>query len=131
MEGSKGFRGKAHLLQFGICMFCLFTCKWMQNSEVIELFYVFFNTLRVLCALTVIDLVVSLCHSSYNLTIVRDFIFQRLSVICHLWIMTRAISFLWYGGDLEIKGCHVTRTTRQQRAKSFWLKVWRWCFFLL
>lgn len=86
MEGSKGFRGKAHLLQFGICMFCLFTCKWMQNSEVMELFYVFFNTLRVLCALTVVDLVVLLCHSSYNLTIVRDFIFQRLSfVIYELW----------------------------------------------
>jgi hypothetical protein len=130
VEGSKGFRGKAHLLQFGICMFCLFTCKWMQNSEVIELFYVFFNTLRVLCALTVIDLVVSLCHSSYNLTIVRDFIFQRLSfVIYELW--QGQSRFYDNGGDLEIKGCHVTRTTRQQRANSFWLKVWRWCFFLL
>jgi len=129
-KDQRGFRGKAHLLQFGIYMFCLFACKWMENSEVMELFYVFFDTSQVLCALTVIDLVVLLCHSSYNLTMVRDLIFQRLSfIIYELW--QGQISFLWYGGDLEIKGCHVTKTTRQQRAKSFWLKVWRWCNFVI
>jgi len=50
---------------------------------VMELFYVFFDTSQVLCALTVIDLVVLLCHSSYNLTMVRDLIFQRLSFIIY------------------------------------------------
>jgi hypothetical protein len=107
---SREVRWKAHLFQilfqFDICVFCLF--KWMQDNDVLILVWVisvlFFNVLQGHGALMRINLVILLLHFLCNLSMVRDFIFQRWSFVVHcLWIMKGVLCLSWCGFDFKIK----------------------------